>query len=53
MPLDLASARRKAGIEVDLLRASYRIEKRRYPQAPESRRLLARPIPRGPSAGSN
>ena len=52
MSLDLACARRKAGIEVDLLRASYRIEKRRHPQAPESRRLLARPIFRKPSMGS-
>lgn len=32
--------RRDLGIETDLLRAYYAIEKRRHPHAPESRRLL-------------
>jgi hypothetical protein len=38
--LPLREARRKLGIEEDLLRAYYAIEKRRYPKSPESQRLL-------------
>jgi hypothetical protein len=38
--LPLREARRRLGIEEDLLRAYYAIEKRRYPHAPESQRLL-------------
>lgn len=37
----LAEIRRALGIEADLLRAYYAIEKRRYPHSPESARLLA------------
>ncbi|MHC4994903.1 MAG: hypothetical protein ACYTGQ_07605 [Planctomycetota bacterium] len=40
MDLPLPEARRELGIEEDLLRAYYHIEKRRYPNAPESQRLL-------------
>ena len=36
----LAEIRRSLGIEADLLRAYYAIEKRRYPHSPESARLL-------------
>lgn len=38
--LPLREARRRLGIEEELLRAYYTIEKRRYPGAPESQRLL-------------
>lgn len=37
----LDDLRREIGIETGLLRAYYEIEARRYPQAPESRRLCA------------
>lgn len=37
----LVNLRRVLGVEVDLLAAYYRIEARRYPQAPESQRLLS------------
>ncbi len=37
----IAQARLALGIEEDLLRAYYAIEGRRYPDSPESRRLLA------------
>jgi hypothetical protein len=37
----LARIRAALGIEEDLLRAYYAIEKRRYPSAPESQRLLS------------
>lgn len=40
LDLPLAEARRRLGIEVDLLRAYFEIEKRRYPESPESQRLL-------------
>jgi hypothetical protein len=36
----LAAARSTLGVDEALLRAYYAIEKRRYPEAPESRRLL-------------
>jgi hypothetical protein len=36
----LAEARRRLGIEEDLLRAYYAIERRRYPDSAESQRLL-------------
>ncbi len=36
----LADLRRHLGVETDLLRAYYAIERRRFPDAPESRRLL-------------
>lgn len=49
MALDLDSARLAIGLEADLLHAYYRVEKRRYPHAPESRRLLDRPLAREPS----
>ena len=39
--LSLSEARAKIGIEEDLLRAYYAIEKRRYPDSFESQRLLA------------
>jgi len=39
--LPLREARRRLGIEEDLLRAYYAIEQRRYPNSPESQRLLA------------
>ena len=38
--LPLREVRARLGIEEDLLRAYYAIEKRRYPSAPESQRLL-------------
>lgn len=38
--LPLAEVRRRLGIETDLLRAYYAMEKRRFPDSPESRRLL-------------
>jgi hypothetical protein len=38
--LSLKEARRQIGIEVDLLQAYYRIEKKRYPNAVESQRIL-------------
>jgi hypothetical protein len=40
LPLSLREARRALGIEEELLRAYYAIEKRRYPDSFESRRLL-------------
>jgi hypothetical protein len=40
MERTLDELRRDLGIEVDLLRAYYAIERRRYPAAPESPRLL-------------
>ncbi|ETW97720.1 MAG: hypothetical protein ETSY2_44115 [Candidatus Entotheonella gemina] len=36
----LSDIRRELGVEEDLLRAYYGIEKRRYPKSPESQRLL-------------
>jgi hypothetical protein len=39
LDLGLEAARRALGIETDLLRAYYAIEKRRYPDSPESQRL--------------
>ena len=39
-PMPLGEVRAVLGIEEDLLRAYYAIEKRRYPGSPESRRLL-------------
>lgn len=39
LDLGLEQARRALGIETDLLRAYYAIEKRRYPGSPESQRL--------------
>lgn len=41
LDLPLAEARRKIGIETDLLRAYYAIEQKRYPHSFESQRLLA------------
>ncbi|MDC0662924.1 hypothetical protein [Marinobacter sp. SS21] len=38
--LTLAEARKAIGIEVDLLKAYYAIEKNRYPESPESQRLI-------------
>ncbi len=38
--LPLRAVREKLGLEVNLLRAYYEIEKRRYPDSPASRRLL-------------
>jgi hypothetical protein len=40
LDLPLAEARQRLGIEADLLRAYFAIEKRRYPDSPESQRLL-------------
>ncbi|MCB1050323.1 MAG: hypothetical protein H6510_10505 [Acidobacteria bacterium] len=40
LDLSLAEARRAVGLETDLLRAYYAIERRRYPESPESQRLL-------------
>lgn len=40
LDLPLEEARRALGIETDLLRAYYAIERRRYPDSPESQRLL-------------
>lgn len=40
MDLTIAQARDRFGIEEDLLRAYYRIERRRFPNAAESRRLV-------------
>jgi hypothetical protein len=40
MDLTLAQVRQQIGIEDDLLRAYYGVEKRRYPQARESQRLF-------------
>jgi hypothetical protein len=40
LDLTLTGARAALGIEEDLLRAYYAIEKRRYPKSPESQRLL-------------
>jgi len=39
LEMNLEQARRALGIETDLLRAYYAIEKRRYPDSPESQRL--------------
>ena len=39
LDMNLEQARRALGIETDLLRAYYAIEKRRYPDSPESQRL--------------
>lgn len=39
----LRQARDAIGLECDLLRAYYRIERKRYPHAPESQRLLQKP----------
>jgi hypothetical protein len=39
LDLSLEHARRALGIETELLRAYYAIEKRRYPDSPESQRL--------------
>jgi hypothetical protein len=39
--LPLAEARRRLGLEVELLRAYYAIEKKRYPNSFESQRLLS------------
>ena len=41
LDLPLGEARRRIGLEVDLLRAYYAIEKARYPHSFESQRLLA------------
>lgn len=38
--LPLGEARRALGLETDLLRAYYSVEKARYPRSPESQRLL-------------
>jgi len=43
LDLSLAQARSALGIEPDLLEAYYRIEARRYPDAPESQRLVDPP----------
>ena len=40
LDLPLGEARRRIGLEVELLRAYYAIEKKRYPRSFESRRLL-------------
>jgi hypothetical protein len=40
LDLTLEEARRALGIETDLLRAYYAIERRRHPDSPESLRLL-------------
>lgn len=40
MHWELGDIRRELGIEEDLLRAYYAIEKRRYPEAMDSQRLL-------------
>jgi hypothetical protein len=40
LDMTLAHIRAELGIEEDLLRAYYAIEKRRYPNSPESQRLL-------------
>jgi hypothetical protein len=40
LDLTLTQARAELGIEEELLRAYYTIEKRRYPNSPESQRLL-------------
>ena len=41
MDVALADAREQVGLEVDLLKAYYRIESRRYPKSKASQRLLA------------
>lgn len=40
MDMPIAEARRRIGIEADLLKAYYRIEKRRYPEDEASRRII-------------
>jgi hypothetical protein len=40
MSLPLREVRERVGVEVDLLRAYFQIEKRRYPDSMESQRLV-------------